>query len=350
MNWETYTETSLLSCNDITLIPRKVSTLKHRSEADTSVEFCGVKLDVPFIGSPMPTVTNGRMAYRLAGFGALGIIHRFQTIEQQVKEFNLEAHENNFGGCAIGVTGDYQEHFLKLYDAGCRIFCLDTANGFNIQNKEVIEWIRNFQLGKKQFMSSDTLAPVDTLGQIYIIAGNVATAEGFQFLADLGVDAVRVGIGTGRICTTRDETGVFMPMISSLFECVTVRDASYPRVKIIADGGINTPADVCKELAIGADVVMCGGIFAGTKETPGKVRKIKGKLYKEYNGAASYATQVDFKDEDPDYVEGDETFVEYKGSVSKVVKRFKAGLQSSMSYMDAHNLSEFRENVEIGLL
>ena len=87
MNWETYTETSLLSCNDITLIPRKVSTLKHRSEADTSVEFCGVKLDVPLISSPMPTVTNGKMAAELGKLGGMGIIHRFQTIEQQVKEF-----------------------------------------------------------------------------------------------------------------------------------------------------------------------------------------------------------------------------------------------------------------------
>ena len=116
---------------------------------------------------------------------------------------------------------------------------------------------------------------------------------------------------------------------------------------LIADGGIKTPADMCKSLALGADVVMMGGALAGTAESPGEVLKVDGKKYKILRGAASFSTQKESTGAEPDYVEGAETLVPYRGSVEKVIARFAAGLRSSMSYMNARNLTEYRANVKI---
>jgi len=341
--------------NNTTLIPRVISEIKHRKDCDTSINCFGTKLDVPIIASPMPDVCNGEMSYRLAGIGALGIIHRFQSIEEQRKEYytNNTAHlgvELKTIACAIGITGDYKERFKELFVAGCRIFCLDTANGANKQIEEAIKWIR-----KCVSLYEDSLAitnlrigetePINYTGKVYLIAGNVATKEGFEFLQNLGVDAIRVGIGGGSVCSTKTETGVYMPTLESVLECKSVQKNTL----IIADGGIRTPSDMCKALVAGADLVMAGKIFAGYKETPGNVLKLEdGSKYKTYRGAASFSVQQEFSNEKPDFNEGNETLVPYvDDSVAKVIKRFKTGLQSSMSYMNATNISQYRINARL---
>ena len=346
----------LLSYRDITLVPRVISTQEHR-DGNTSVKFCGGVLDVPIVSSPMPDVTDDRMASALAMRGALGIIHRFQPIETQINQFRNVAYSDvgNLAtkvACAIGVTGDYRSRFEKLYGAGCRIFCLDTANGANVQVKYVMEWLQGYAGDK-----------------IKTIAGNVATRQGFKFLADLGVDAIRVGIAGGSVCETRTETGVYYPMVSSILDCCKAKYSSvytgweegtiefgadlYPTTALIADGGIKEPSDMCKALAVGADVVMCGSIFAGTKDAPGDpiFDANVGKLYKKYRGAASFGVQRDYKGDNPRHVEGREILVEYKREhASEVISRFKEGLQSSMSYMDATDLEQFRYKVGVEVL
>lgn len=339
-----------LKYDDIWLVPRIVSTLRHRAEADTSVECFGIKLAIPIVASPMPDVCNGEMAYNLAKLNVLGIIHRFQPVKEQVKQFLWPKYylnsdkmeefrdiETNRIAASIGVTGDYQERFLELYKVGCRIFCLDTANGANEQVSFAVKWIRSFTQNE--------------FSNVYIIAGNVATKEGFRYLAELGVDAIRVGIAGGSVCETKTETGVYYPIVSSLQECIQEKKIISENGKaplIIADGGIRTPSDMCKSLALGSDLVMCGGIFAGTAESPGKVIKHNNKLVKLYRGAASFSVQQDFNGEiEPEYNEGMETVVDYKGHVYKVINRFMAGLRSSMSYMNARNLKEFEQNATI---
>lgn len=357
--------TKALSYDDVSIISRKISHQPTRN-GDTSIEAFGLKLDMPVIASPMPDICEQVMAFELSSLGLLGIIHRFIPIELQIEYYKAAIRERNvykefsansgglsakqgYAACAIGVTGDYQNRFKGLWEAGCRIFCLDTANGANAQVGDAIKWIYdNFSA---------------TNEKPYIIAGNVATREGFHYLAGYNVDAIRVGIAGGSVCETKTETGIYYPMISSIRECYLAkldlkhvnafenlnnRPPKYAKIPLlIADGGIRTPADMCKALIAGADMIMGGNMFAGSKETPGLVRRIDGKLFKEYKGAASFAVQKDFNGDDPDHVEGDETLVPYRGAISKVIKRFKAGLQSSMSYADANNLNEYQLNAEL---
>jgi len=335
-----------LTYDNTWIVSRQISTLKHRSEADTSIECFGTKLDLPLISAPMSDVTNSKMAVSLVKLGCLGVIHRFQLIDQQVREYEIATPVLDWKNvaCAIGVTGDYQERFKHLYDAGCRIFCLDTANGANIKIAEIINWIKNYVVEKEKF------SPIINykIPNLYLIAGNVMSREGYRFLAELGVDGVRVGIANGKVCETKTETGIFMPALESVKECVEERDnISGDSPLIICDGGIRTPADMCKALILGADLCIAGSIFAGTEESPGDVFKVDGKLCKLYRGASSFSVQSEYTGKEPEYNEGNETIVEYKGSVEKVIKRFKAGLQSSMSYCDSKTLSEFRQKAEI---
>jgi IMP dehydrogenase len=305
----------------------------------------------------MPDVCDGRMAGTLAVLRAMGIIHRFMSADNQVKEYEKASALATVTStllikniaCAIGVTGDYLERLKKLYLAGCKLFCLDTANGANTQVEEAIISIREYE----QNYIPPKVSPLYINNRIFLIVGNVATKEGYRYLADLGVDAIRVGIAGGSVCTTRLETGVYVPMISAIEECAEAKRYPHPNPPlIIADGGIKTPSDMCKALAAGADFVMAGGIFAGTKESPGMVIRDRrdDRLYKTYRGAASFSVQHEFHGNEPAYTEGDESFVTYKGSVQNVIERFDAGLRSSMSYMNATDLAEYKSNSEIGIV
>jgi IMP dehydrogenase/GMP reductase len=311
--------TPVFDYDDLALVPRRASTVEHRADADAAVSFGGVRLSVPLVGSPMPDVCGREMCEELARSGALGILHRFQPIEDQVGDLR-RASAGGALGAAVGITGDYQERFSRLVEAGCRLICIDTANGAHVQVERALSWMRE--------QASDVVT----------IAGNVASAEAFSWLEGCGADAIRVGIAGGSVCETRTETGVFVPTPYAVAEAARVRRSAL----IIGDSGVRTPSDMCKLLALGADCVMVGSALAGTREAPGRVIVVDGKKYKIMRGAASFSVQQQVGVEDPEYVEGSETMVPYKGRAADVVQRYLAGLRSSMSYMDARTLDEYR--------
>ena len=313
----------------ISLVPRVASSLMHRADADSRVQLGPLELRVPILAAPMPDVCGPEMCRALASAGALGVLHRFQPVDSQVQLF-ASSHDGNpvATAAAIGVTGDYRERFIGLYGAGCRVVCLDTANGAHEQVGAAIDWVR------------------EQADDVFVIAGNVATAEAFRWLEDRGADAIRVGIAGGSVCETRTETAVYAPTPHAVAEVAQVRR----RALIIGDSGIRTPADMCKLLALGADAVMVGSALAGTREAPGRVIVVDGKKMKIMRGAASFSVQQQAGTEDPGYIEGTETLVPYKGGVDDVVRRYVAGLHSSMSYMDARTLGEYRENVSFIVL
>lgn len=313
-----------LSYDQISLIPTQVSTLEHRAEADTSVQFGPIKLGLPLIAAPMPDVSNGMMAQKLSGLGSFGWVHRFQEVEEQVHQLDLyDGQSLGTVGAAIGLK-DY-DRVETLYGYNVRIFILDTANAASTNVREALGRLKG------------------TYPDIFIVTGNIASFENFLRLQEWGADAIRVGIAGGSVCETRTETGVYSPMASAVDECYQQIRKSTRKALLIADGGIRTPSDMCKALALGADLVMAGGIFAGSKESPGEILKIDGKLFKVLRGAASYSVQKG----NSGYNEGAETIVPYQGSVEKVVNRFAAGLRSSMSYMNARTLDEYRKNVKV---
>ena len=316
---------------DISLIPRYISSIKSRDDIKIEVDFAGIKLTNPILGSPMKDVCHGEMALQLYKLGGLGIIHRFMRIEEQITEHTKcsEDFKQRPCGCAIGINGDYLERFEELNKRGCKIFCIDVANGANTEVVKVVD-----QLVKKD-------------PSISIIVGNVASKECFEWLQDYPqICGIRVGIATGRGCSTKDATGICSGQVTSILECAKIKK---PGVALIADGGIKSPSDYCKALALGADVVMLGSLIAHTKESPAEIINQNGHLYKVYNGSASFNIQKEYRIT-PKYIEGKTVMLDYDGeTIENLVNRLNDGLRSSMSYMGARTLEEYRANINFNI-
>jgi IMP dehydrogenase len=313
---------------DVHLVPRQLSEVSSRKEIDLSISLDRadkIRLRMPFLPAPMDTVSSVAMCRMFYENGMLGMIHRFQTAEDRLSNYSTLKNEKMDAFISVGL--EEQELVEAVYENGAHLFTVDVANGFNKAVEPIIKFIKN-------------------LGGTYIIAGNVASKEGFQYLSDLGVDAIRVGIGTGSMCTTSIMTGVGQGIVSALQECKSAQLKTGSGAKIIADGGISNAGDIAKSLAAGADLVMVGRLLAGTKEAEGNILKYNDKLYKPYRGSASFAVQAK-SGKNPYYVEGDETIVEYKGSVQNIFDQLEAGLRSAFSYMAAKDCASFQRNAQL---
>lgn len=323
-----------LQFSEVFIVPQ-YSEVTSRSQVDTSLKLDeNIKLDVPVISANMDTVTDGLMAKAMWEAGAIGAIHRFMTPAQQVVEFEIV--QNNFAKAfvSIGVNGDALERASLLYAAGARYFVIDIAHGHSK-------------------MMKDTIEAVTKIGpDIFIMAGNVATPEAVDDLRVWGADAVKIGIGPGNVCTTKNVTGVTVPQFSAVLECCRPPSNSKTKkgnkVITIADGGVQEIGDIAKALGAGADLVMCGRMFAGCAETPGP--RVNGK--KIYRGMASKDAMLTIRADDKQLPtpEGISTFIESsEESVAKVVTHIKGGLRSSMSYTNARTLEEFRQKILFGI-
>ena len=240
-------------------------------------------------------------------------------------------------GAAVGVKGDFMERTEALLESGADIIVVDIAHGHSENAVNTIHHI------KKAFPDTE------------LIAGNVATAKGTEDLIKAGVNAVKVGVGSGSICITRVVTGSGVPQLTAVMDCAQVgRKHDIP---IISDGGIRTSGDVTKALAAGASSVMVGSILGGTDESPGSFITKNGKRFKIYRGMASFYASlgrkskengnVSIEDDLNDYVaEGVEAMVPYKGSVSDILKQLTGGVRSGLSYCGAHTIKQMQENAE----
>ena len=258
-----------------------------------------------------------------------------KDIEKSKQYPNSARDENNrlLVGAAVGITNDMFERVEALVDANVDVITVDTAHG---HSKNVLNAIKNLK---------------EKYPDLQIIAGNVATAEATRDLIDAGVDAVKVGIGPGSICTTRVVTGIGVPQITAIINCV--EEARKHNIPVIADGGIKYSGDITKALACGASVIMAGSLFAGTEESPGETILFEGRQYKEYRGMGSLAAMKDgsgdryFQTNTKKYVpEGVEGRVDYKGPVGEVVYQLLGGLKSGMGYVGSKDLNELYEKAK----
>jgi IMP dehydrogenase len=246
------------------------------------------------------------------------------------------AAKDNLGrlrvAAAIGATGDYRERADELVRARVDCLVIDTAHG---HSSRVIDAVKEI---KRRHTETD------------LIAGNVGTTEGAQELMDAGVDAIKVGIGPGSICTTRVVTGAGVPQITAISSCVK---AARGKVPVISDGGVKFSGDVAKAIAAGADVVMIGSLFAGTEEAPGEVILFQGRSFKTYRGMGSIGAmregsrdryaQDATASESKLVPEGIEGRVPYKGTLADMVTQLVGGLRSGMGYTGCHTITEFQE-------
>ncbi|MFQ5573395.1 MAG: IMP dehydrogenase [Nitrosopumilaceae archaeon] len=451
-----------LTFDDVLLVP-KYSDITSRTQTDLSTRLSrNISLNIPFISANMDTVTESNMAVTMAREGGIGIIHRFLTIEDEVKEVlkvkragsvmienpysigpeqtvsdaikyadeqgvsgllvtdsesklvgiltnrdlkfepdtsklvkdvmtkdvvtgkpgisleeakeilhkhrieklplvddsnhvkglittkdisNIEnfpaASKDKKGrplvGAAVGVKGDFMERAESLLEANADVIVVDIAHG---HSENAVNTVRHI---KKAFPDCE------------LIAGNVATAQGAEDLIKAGVDAVKVGVGSGSICITRVVTGSGVPQLTAVIDCAKVgREHDVP---IISDGGTRTSGDATKALAAGASSVMIGSMLGGTDESPGSLLTKNGKRFKVYRGMASLAASlgrkskenghISLEDDLNDYIaEGVEAMAPYRGSVTDILKQLTGGVRSGLSYCGAHTIPQMQENAE----
>jgi IMP dehydrogenase len=320
--------------SDVLIIP-KYSDVESRRDVDISSNLGTsknpIELLTPVISANMKSITESDMAVEMRKNGGLGILHRFNTINEAIKDFTIVKDAGFSCGVSLGVnaiSGDH-DRFDELYKAGARIFCIDVAHGNSRLVKEMTKWIKN-----------------QNYSDVYLIVGNIATFDGAYDLVDWGANCVKVGIGPGSVCETRYRTGVGVPQLYALQqikEGLTKQGKS--DIKIISDGGITCVGDICKAMKY-SDSVMVGSFISGTTETPGKVFKDEnGQYYKVYAGSSS-GEHKSSNGAPTDFIEGIAKKVPFRGHVKYIIQEILDGMRSSFSYVGALSLKEFQEKCE----
>ncbi len=321
-----------LTYDDVLLIPKYSNILP--SEVITSTKLSKkLNLKIPIISSAMDTVTESKMAIAMAKLGGIGVIHRNLNIRKQISEIRKVKSKKLKVGAAVGAGPLEIKRAENLLKEKIDLIVVDTAHAHTKKVAEIIKKINKIK-------------PKETT----LCAGNVATTEAAKFLSKLGVDAIKVGIGPGSICTTRIVAGIGVPQLSAIL--AVRKGISNKNITLIADGGIKFSGDISKALAAGADAVMIGSLLAGTKESPGQLIKKNGKHYKSFRGMGSIGAmnkgsadryfQKKQKDVSKYVPEGVEGLVIYKGLVEKIIFQLIGGLKSSMGYLGSKNIKNLR--------
>lgn len=340
-----------LTFNDVLLLPGYSDFIRSDINLETNLTK-KIKLKIPFISSPMDTVTESQLAIALAKLGGIGIIHRNLTAAKQAEEVAAVKKEKLLVGAAIGPNTGFEDRAKALIKSGVDILVIDSAHGFTKPTVKTIKFIKK------------------TYPKIEVMAGNVATYEGAAGLIAAGADSIRVGMGPGAICTTRVISGMGVPQITAIVE--TVRAAKRTKTPIIADGGMIHSGDMTKALAAGASACMLGAFFASALESPGKKVKLSpneiprrfksifnhGKSYyfKEYRGMGSEAamkkgasTKSEGEFHGKSYedrtliAEGVEGLVPIRGTVAEQINIAIGGIKSGFYYCGAKSINEMHK-------
>lgn len=332
--------TLALTFDDVLLAPRPSTILPADAKLATRVTRT-LTIPAPLLSAAMDTVTEAPLAIALAQLGGLGVLHRNMDAPTQaaqvrmVKEHKadanaaVDAHGHLLAAAATSPGESGWARAQALIEAGVDVLVVDTAHGLA---QSVLDMVKKVK---------------DAHPTLQVMAGNVATAEGVEALAQAGADAIKVGIGPGSICTTRVVAGVGVPQLGAVLDCAAA--AKQVNLPIIADGGIRYSGDMVKALAAGAAAVMLGSAFAGTDEAPGEAIETNGHRFRVYRGMGSLAAMAKGSAEryfqtttQPNKLvpEGVEGLVPAKGPLSGVVHQFLGGLRAGMGYIGAATVAD----------
>ncbi len=311
-----------ITFDDVLLIPA-YNHYESRREVDLSMTDKGgkLKLQLPIMTANMDTITESGMANYIGQKGGIGTLHRFMDIDQNVAEFKKCGFPVFV---SVGTSEKEFERVEALRTAGANYFCIDVAHGHARYVGKTLKRIR------------------EMLPESCIMAGNVATYAGADYLGSLGADLIKVGIGPGSVCTTRIKTGFGVPQLTAIQDCARV-DRS-----IVADGGIRYPGDIVKALAFGADFVMLGGMLAGTEPTPGDaIVNAAGKKIKRFRGMASREAQEEFMGGMAEWktAEGVAVEVTYRDDQDAIISDILGGLRSGLTYGGADTIRELQRKL-----
>jgi IMP dehydrogenase len=326
-----FIEQSGLTFDDVLIVPKR-SSIFSRTEVSLRTRLVGdLTLELPIISANMDTVTELAMAKALRALGGLGMIHRF--IPDAGEHAAMVSAAPGPRILTVGVKATDLDKIPMV--EGLDGVLIDVAHGHHDRVMETIAAVR--------------AAHPD----LWVIAGNVATAEGSWDLLEAGAHALKVGVGPGAVCTTRIVTGCGYPQLTAILKCRAAinrwwdveRRKARPRVQhpptLIADGGIRNSGDIVKALVAGADSVMIGSLFAGTDEAPGEIVHEHGRAFKVYRGmASSGAMAVVGTDRTP---EGISTLIPHKGPVTPLIRQLEGGIRSGLSYCNSASIADLHQ-------
>ncbi|WP_267642198.1 guanosine monophosphate reductase [Haloarchaeobius amylolyticus] len=317
-----------LSYGDVLLVPQR-SPVESRDDVTLSTTLApGLDLDVPVLSAAMDTVTEAELAIALSRAGGLGVLHRFCTIAEQVAEVEQVVDAGERVAIAVGIDEDFEARAAACVEAGACALVVDVAHGH------------------LETCLDATRRLADEFPDVPLVVGNVVTAQGVEDLAAAGADCVKVGVGPGSHCTTRERTGAGMPQLTAVDDCAAAAERC--GVTTIADGGIRSSGDAVKALMAGADAVMMGGYFAGTDEAPGRTVTLDGERYKVSRGMASEAANHERTDKDLtlEHGEGVEALTPAVGPFDEHLAEFLSGMRSGLSYCGGRDIAEARAKAE----
>lgn len=302
---------------DIQLIPNKC-IVKSRSECDTSVTFGKRTFEMPIVPANMQTVLDEELSIWLAENNYFYVMHRFEP-NKRLDFIKMMNEKNLYSSISVGIKESEYGFVDSMVETRLipEYVTIDIAHG---HNEEVIRMIKYIK---------------EKLPETFVIAGNVATPQAVIDLEEAGADATKVGVGPGKVCTTKLKTGFGTGgwQLAALNECSKVA-----RKPLIADGGIRDHGDIAKSIRFGASMVMIGSLFAGHDESPGDIIEEDGVQYKEYFGSASAFQKGEHKN-----VEGKRIVVPYKGAIKDTLREMTQDLQSSISYAGGNKLDDIRK-------